>query len=191
MKLENSPTGISLVLFMALLVPVTSLSSVVFTYTSTCNNDAPFVSGSNGDCAAFGLAETDTVNGSFTISLDDYTPGFGVSLDSSEYDFLFEFGDQTFTEADVSLAVPLSFVVSGSGLTISSIAGIFINANGAQLSLLTPPTVRVVLNALGADTFGEGGAWQTEGPIVPLPPAIWLFASALVSVVAARRRGKY
>ena len=181
------PSILSILLLFASLLPATSIASVVFTYASTCNDDAPFVSGSNGDCAGFGLAETDTVSGSFTISLDDYTPGMGVSLDSSEYDFMFEFGNEIFTEGDASSAVPLGFVVSNTGLTLSSMAGIFINANGAQLSLLTPSTVRVVLNSLGADTFGEGGSWQTQGPVVPLPPAVWLFASALISIAGIRQ----
>jgi hypothetical protein len=185
------------ILFRLLLLPSLALSlpynasAVLVEFESTCNNDAPFVAGSNGNCALFGLSETDTVSGSFTYADALFTPGSGISLQNDQYEFLFTFGNQTFTEADNTL--DLGFVVDSSGTVISSIAGVFINAADAQLNLLTPSTVRILLGAEGADTFGEGAIWTVTGPTaIPLPAAIWLFVSGLFmsSLLIKRRRSE-
>ena len=153
-------------------------AAVLVEFESTCNSEAPFVSGSNGNCALFGLTETDTVSGFFSYADALYTPGSGISLQNDEYEFFFEFGNQTFTEADNTL--DLSFIVASSGTTISSISGIFINAAEAELRLLTPVTVTIRLDNEGADTFGEGAIWTVTGPTaIPLPGAIWLFGSGV------------
>ena len=117
-----------------------------------------------------------------------FTPGLGVSLQNDQYDFFFEFGNQTFTEADNTLN--LSFIVDTSGNAISSIAGVFVNAAGAQLSLLTPGTVRIRLGTYGADTFGEGSNWVVTGPTtIPLPAAFWLFVSGVFMLTLVRSPG--
>ena len=171
----------------ALWIPFNA-AAVLVEFESTCNNDAPFVSGSTGNCALFGLSDTDTVSGYFIYDDALYTPGLGIMLQNDQYDFFFQFGDQTFTETDNTLN--LSFIVDNTGTVISSIAGIFINANGAQLSLLTPSTVKISLDSEGADTFGEGSNWTVTGPAaVPLPGAIWLFGSALLMLPLLLRKG--
>lgn len=184
MKYASHRLGLILLL---MLLPVHA-GAVLVEFSSTCNDDPPFVSGANGNCALFGLAPTDTVSGFFSFSDTLFTPGAGQGLTSDQYDFLFTFGNQTFTEQDNTL--DLGFIVSNNETSISSIAAIFINASGAQLNLLTPSTVRIVLGADGADTFGEGGSWSVTGPsAIPLPAAIWLFGSALV-LLPLLRRGK-
>jgi hypothetical protein len=100
--------------------------AVLVEFESTCNDDAPFVSGANGSCALFGLGPSDTVSGAFSFADALYTPGLGLSLTSDQYDFLFVFGNQSFTAADNTLN--LTFIVSNNGITISSIAGVFVNA---------------------------------------------------------------
>lgn len=183
----NTLTRLVALAFLALCFPF-NVAAVLVTFESTCNNDAPFVSGSTGNCALFGLSDTDTVSGSFTYADSLYTPGSGISLESDQYDFFFEFGNQAFTEADNTLN--LSFIVDNSGTAISSMAGVFINAAGAQLSLLTPSTVRIRLDSEGADTFGEGSNWTVTGPAaIPLPAAIWLFSSGLCLLALLRRSG--
>ena len=160
--------------------------AVLVKFESTCNNDAPFVAGSTGNCALFELSDTDTVSGFFTYDDALYTPGSGISLPDDQYEFFFEFGNQTFTEADNTL--DLTFIVDNSGTTISSMAGVFINAAGAQLNLLTPSTVRIRLGNEGADTFGEGSNWMVTGPTaIPLPATIWLFGSAVLMLPLLRR----
>ncbi len=183
--MDTSAWFFALILF-TLILP-TRAFAVLVEFESTCNDDAPFVSGSNGSCALFGLGPTDTVTGAFSFDDSLYTPGQGQSLASDQYDFLFQFGNQSFTEADNTLA--LSFLISNNGITISSIAGVFVNASGAQLNLLTPSTVRILLGGNGADTFGEGYAWAvTPPPQVPVPAALWLFLSGLGLLPLVRRR---
>ena len=184
----NKLTRLFALPLLTLLLPFNAAAVVLVEFESTCNNDAPFVAGSTGNCTLFGLSETDTVSGSFTYADTLYTPGSGISLQNDQYDFFFEFGNQTFTEADNTL--DLSFLVDSSGTTISSMAGIFVNAAGAQLNLLTPSTVRIVLGSEGADTFGEGSNWMVTGPTaIPLPAAIWLFGSVVFLLPLLRRTG--
>ena len=180
-----------LMLSLLLLCLPHNAAAVLVEFESTCNTDPPFVAGSTGNCALFELSDTDTVSGSFTYSDALFTPGTGVSLPDGEYDFLFVFGNQTFTDADNTL--DLSFIVDSSGTAISSMSGVFVNAAGAQLSLLTSTTVRISLGSEGADTFGEGGVWSVTGPTaIPLPAAIWLFVSALLlsPLLIKRRRSE-
>ena len=181
-----------------LLLPLLALSipynaaAVLVEFESTCNADPPFVAGSTGNCALFGLSDTDTVSGSFTYADALFTPGAGISLQNDQYEFLFTFGNQTFTEADNTL--DLGFIVDSSGTAISSIAGVYVNAAGAQLSLLTPSTVRIQLGSEGADTFGEGAQWTVTGPsAIPLPAAIWLFISGLFALplLAGRKQSAH
>lgn len=177
-----------LIPLLVLYLPLQAKAALV-EFSSTCNNDAPFVSSSTGNCALFGLSDTDRVTGFFTYSDVFFTPGSGISLQNDQYDFFFEFGNQTFTEQDSAL--DLSFIVSNSGISITSIAGLFVNANGAQLNLLTPSVVRILLASEGADTFGEGSSWLVSGSsVVPLPAAIWLFGTALIGFVGISRKRK-
>lgn len=183
----NMLTRIFTLPLLALWLPFNA-SAVLVEFESTCNNDAPFVAGSTGNCALFGLSDTDTVSGYFTYDDSLYTPGSGISLQDDQYELFFEFGNQTFTEADNTL--DLTFIVDNSGTTISSMAGVFVNAAGAQLSLLTPSTVRIRLGSEGADTFGEGSNWMVTGPTaIPLPAAIWLFGSVVFMLPLLRRPG--
>lgn len=175
-------TALSLML-VALPFSATAATAV---FESTCNDDAPFVAGSTGNCVLFGLSSTDTVTGFFTFDDTLFTPGSGISLENTQYDFLFQFGNQTFTEEDNTLN--LTFIVSNNGTTISSIAAGFVNAAGARLNLLTPSTVRIQLGDEGADTFGEASQWAVEGNVVvPIPAAIYLFSTSLAMLVFAGR----
>ncbi len=61
-----------------------SAAAVSVAFESTWNNDAPFISGSTGNCAQFGLSEDDTVSCSFTYDDSLFTPGSGVSLENDQ-----------------------------------------------------------------------------------------------------------
>ena len=119
-------------------------------------------------------------------------PGAISTLNNDQYQLIFTFGNQTFTEQDAT--GPLSFLVSLDGSGFSSILGNFQNSNVARLTFLTLTTVNIELDGHEADTFGGGGQWMLAEDSdlftnpVPLPASLWLFLSALSTLGFMLRR---
>ena len=163
-------------LFFCLLcyLPAQVSAAIIFEFESVCTDIR------NTECALFGLGDTDPVTGGFIVEDQFGAPGAISFLSNDQYQLVFSFGNQSFTEQDAT--GPLGFNVNAQGSGFSSILGNFQNANGAQLTLLTVTTVNIALNGFEADTFGGGGGWVlAEGSdlfTVPLPASIWLFLSA-------------
>lgn len=159
-------------------LPVQVPAAVIFEFESICTD---FIR--NSDCSYFGLGATDPVTGGFSVEDEFGEPGAISFLSKDQYQLVFTFGNQSFTEQDA--IGQLGFNVNADGAGISSILGNFQNANGAQLTLLTVSTVNIALDGFEADTFGGGGAWVlAEGSDVftapvPLPASIWLFLSVI------------
>lgn len=167
-----------LVVCLLFCLPVHASAAVVFEFESPCTD---FIR--NGECTFFGLGSSDLVTGGFLVDAQFGAPGAIISLTNDQYQLIFTFGNQSFTEQDA--VGPFNFLVSLDGRAISSILGNFQNSNGAQLSLLTVSTANVALDGHEADTFGGGGGWVLAensdlftNP-VPLPASLWLFLSAL------------
>ncbi|MGB5397822.1 MAG: hypothetical protein WBN96_11790 [Gammaproteobacteria bacterium] len=159
-------------------MPVNALAAVIFEFESVCTDDIR-----NIECAHFGLTGSDLVTGGFRVDDAFGAPGAISFLDNDQYELIFNFGNQSFTEQDAT--GPLGFNVRLDGAGFSSILGNFENANGAQLTFLTLTTVNISLGGMQADTFGGGGGWAlAEGSDlftnpVPLPASVWLFVSML------------
>jgi hypothetical protein len=158
-------------------LPAHVSAAIIFEFESVCTD---FIR--NTECAFFGLGATDPVTGGFIVEDQFGAPGAISFLSNDQYQLIFTFGNQSFTEQDAT--GPLGFNVNIVGSGFSSILGNFQNANGAQLTLLTVVTGNIALNGFEADTFGGGGGWVlAEGSdlftqSVPLPASIWLFLSA-------------
>ena len=166
-----------LIVYLLCCLPVRASAAIVFEFESPCTD---FVR--NTDCGFFGLGGSDLVTGGFLVEDQFGAPGAISNLTNDQYQFIFTFGNQSFTEQDA--VGTFNFLVSLDGAAISSILGNFQNENGAQLSLLTVSTANIALDGHEADTFGGGGGWtlaEDSGPFtdpVPLPASIWLFLSA-------------
>jgi hypothetical protein len=175
----------SLIIYLFCLFPLNALAAIVFEFNASCTDLLR-----NTDCAYFGLNGGDPVTGGFQV--DD---AFGASgaislLENDQYQLIFNFGNQSFTEADATSL--FGFNVSADGAGFSSIVGNFTNANGAELTLLTLTTANIALDGSEADTFGGGGGWAlAEGSdlfTVPLPASAWLFVSAISLLGSLARR---
>jgi hypothetical protein len=162
-------------------------AAIVFEFESPCTDTRR-----NTECAFFGLGSSDLVTGGLLVEDQFGAPGTISNLTNDQYQFIFTFGNQSFTEQDA--VGTFNFLVSLDGMAISSILGNFQNANGAQLSLLTVSTANIALDGHEADTFGGGGGWtlaEDSGPFtdpVPLPASIWLFLSAVGTLGFILRR---
>jgi hypothetical protein len=170
-------------------IPVNVTKAIVFEFESTCTDSIR-----NTECAFFGLADTDLVTGAFRVDDQFGSPGAISNLSIDQYELIFSFGNQSFTEQDA--AGTFNFLVSLDGAALSSILGNFRNANGTELRLLTVTTANVALDGHEADTFGGGGAWVlAEGSDiftdpVPLPASLWLFMSTLGALILNSRRDR-
>ena len=177
-------------LCLAILLPVLSngagAAPVVFEFESTCTD---FIR--HTDCSYFGLSATDTVSGGFVVEDQYGAPGAISWLSNDQYQLIFQFGNQAFSEQDAISVLGFNVTADGSGF--SSIIGTFENQNGAVLTFLTLTTVNIALSGYEADTFGGSGRWAlAEGSDlftspVPLPPAQWLMALSL-SLLGLRSR---
>lgn len=169
-------------------LPAYASAAIVFEFESPCTD---FIR--NTECTFFGLGSSDLVTGGFLVEDQFGAPGAISNLANDEYQLIFTFGNQAFTEQDA--VGTFNFLVSLDGAAISSILGNFQNANGAQLSLLTVSTANVALDGHQADTFGGGGGgWMLAensdlftNP-VPLPASFWLLLSAVSTLCLILRR---
>ena len=167
-------------------LPAQVSAAIIFEFESVCTDFR------NNECAFFGLGASDPVTGGFTVEDQFGAPGEISFLSNDQYQLVFTFGNQSFTEQDAT--GPLGFNVNSQDSGISSILGNFLNLNGAQLTLLTVSTTNIALDGHEADTIGGGGVWMlAEGSDlftapVPLPASIWLFLSAagMLGVVVKR-----
>jgi len=168
-------------------LPTHATAAIVFEFESPCTD---FIR--NTECAFFGLGSSDLVTGGFLVEDQFGAPGAISNLTNDQYQLIFTFGNQSFTEQDA--VGTFNFLVSLDGAAISSILGNFENANGAQLSLLTVSTANIALDGHQADTFGGGGGWMlaenSDLFTVPLPAAVWLFGSGLIGLIGIARRKK-
>jgi hypothetical protein len=159
-------------------LPSPLLAAIIFEYESVCTDNIR-----NTECAFFGLSDGDIVSGGFIVEDQFGSPSAISFLENDQYQLIFIFGNQSFTEQDAT--GPLGFNVTGDGSGFSSIIGNYQNANGAVLTLLTVTTVNIALDDHQADTFTGGGGWVLAEDSdlftdpVPLPASIWLFLSAL------------
>lgn len=138
------------VVFLFCLIPAHAFAAIIFEFESSCTD---FIR--NTECAYFGLESSDTVTGGFIVEDQFGAPGAISTLNNDQYQLIFTFGNQTFTEQDAT--GPLSFLVSLDGSGFSSILGNFQNSNVARLTFLTLTTVNIELDGHEADTFGGGG----------------------------------
>jgi hypothetical protein len=176
-----------LIAYLLCCLPAHAPAAIVFEFESPCTD---FIR--NAECAFFALGSSDLVTGGFLVEDQFGAPGAISNLTNDEYQLIFTFGNQSFTEQDA--VGTFNFLVSLDGAAISSILGNFQNANGAQLSLLTVSTANIALDGHQADTFGGGGGWMLAensdlftNP-VPLPASFWLLLSAVSTLGLILRR---
>lgn len=169
--------------------PVQASAAIVFEFESVCTD---FIR--NTECAFFGLGVSDLVTGGLVVEDQFGAPGEISFLTNDQYQLVFTFGNQSFTEQDATGTLGFNVIADGSG--ISSILANFQNVNGAQLTLLTLVTANIAFDGREADTFGGGGGW-TLAPgsdvfteLVPLPASIWLFLSAISMLGLGIRKRK-
>ena len=167
-----------LIVYLLCFLPAHASAAIVFEFESPCTD---FIR--SAECTFFGLGSSDLVTGGFLVEDQFGSPGAISNLTNDQYQLIFTFGNQSFTEQDA--VGTFNFLVSLDGAAISSILGNFQNENGAQLSLLTVSTANIALDGHQADTFGGGGGCMLAensdlftNP-VPLPASLWLLLSAV------------
>jgi len=151
-----------------------------FTFNLTTNVDITY---SNFSAAGFSV-----INGFGTGSLSQHA-GVGATAIHNDGLGLFEYGiDKDVNGGGNGLIGPLSFRITGTGLTLDDFA---------ELSIIPPGDLSVfmALDIISGTTGKTGlvdccgpGVTPFDTPTVPIPGAVWLFASGVAGLGALLRR---